>query len=165
MVSVVCPGLTPAYAVSKRLISIRWECPWPLTSFSVDLLLGNLILGSSWLEPMSPGWVSFLWVNRACVSPETGVQHLLPALNSLMVIKCGSFYYRGSILYISNLFDFPAYWWLMYIFSCSISADLSRCLFIWVRTVHFTMKKHGLKNYVTYFCTLLWSCNIHVWWI
>lgn len=68
--------------------------------------MGNLILGGSWLEQMYSGWVSFLRINRACVSPGTGVWHLLPALNALMAIKGGSFYYRGLIFYISNLLVF-----------------------------------------------------------
>lgn len=107
---VVCPGLIPDYAVSKRLISIRWECPWPLTSFSEDLLVGNLILGGSWLEPMYLGWVSFLRINRACVSPVTEVWHLLTALNSLTAFWGGSFCYRGLIFYISHLFVFCRLW-------------------------------------------------------
>lgn len=77
-----------------------------LTTFSVDLLMGNLIPGGSWLEPMYLGWVSFLWINRACVSPEIGAWHLLTAFNSLLAIKGG--YHRDAIPYINNLFVFSS---------------------------------------------------------
>lgn len=115
--------------------------------------MGNLLLGGSWLEPMYSGWVSFLWINRACVSPGIEAWHLLPALNLLMTIQAGSFYEREvqCSTWAVSLY-FPAYWWLIYIFRCISSADLSSCLLIWVRSVHFRIKKYELKNYATHSC-------------
>lgn len=135
---ILCPGSIPDYAASKRLISITWECPWPLTSFSVDLLVGNFILGGSWLEPVYPGWVSFLWINRVCVSPGLRVWHLLLALNSFMATK--GFLQRFNTMPTQSLCTFQPM--DNYIFSFSISADLPSCLLIWISTYNFTIKKH-----------------------